>query len=251
MSTTRTVPVVVPPFWELAKLLADPTRAKALDLLLDRSRTPVSYLAGYCGVSAQTMTGHLAVLRDAGWVTVRRSGRYRYVEIEPSVHADIAAVIEHLGALCAPPEASSLNSHRELAALSRARTCYDHLAGRLGVDLLRVLIDRGGVECEDIDPDDPDRVTGADCPLHLTPEVDDVVAEMFGSRFELPPGRGRGIGACMDWSQREIHASGRFGRSLLTVVEGLGLVRRRPAGRSLEITPLGVERFSGLGIDCA
>ncbi|QPS32211.1 ArsR/SmtB family transcription factor [Brevibacterium casei] len=251
MRSAAPAPVVVPPFWELARLLADPTQAKALDLLLDRSRTPVSYLASYCGVSAQTMTGHLSVLREAGWVSVRRSGRYRYVELAESVRADIAVVIEHLGALCAPPAVTSLSSHRELAALSRARTCYDHLAGRLGVDLLGVLVERGGIDRDDVDPDDPDRVTGADCPLHLGDEVEAVLEDMFGVRLELPPGRGRGIGACMDWSQREIHCSGRFGRRLLAVCVDLALVRRRPAGRSLEITPLGVERFSALGIDCA
>ncbi|WP_367916865.1 hypothetical protein, partial [Leadbetterella sp. DM7] len=78
--------------------------------------------------------------------------------------------------------------------------------------------------------------TGADCPLHLGDEVEAVLEDMFGVRLELPPGRGRGIGACMDWSQREIHCSGRFGRRLLAVCEDLALVRRRPAGRSLEIT---------------
>ncbi|MBP0657247.1 hypothetical protein J8J20_25580, partial [Mycobacterium tuberculosis] len=65
------------------------------------------------------MTGHLSVPREAGWVSVRRSGRYRYVELAESVRADIAVVIAHLGALCAPPAVTSLNSNRELAALSR------------------------------------------------------------------------------------------------------------------------------------
>src|SRR5262249_24407046 len=114
----------------LAALLADRARARILDALGDGRALPASLLAAEAGVAASTASEHLGKLLDAGLVAVQPQGRHRYFRL---ANGDVASLIEALARLAPPVEVPSLKEGNRLALLRRARTCYDHLPGRLGV----------------------------------------------------------------------------------------------------------------------
>jgi Predicted transcriptional regulators len=133
---------------ELARLaghVADPTRAAFLLALLDGRAWTVTELATHAGVAVSTATEHLNRLREAGLVAERRQGRHRYVYI---ADADVAHLVEDLAARLGPPPPArgGLRAVTAHEALVRARTCYDHLAGRLGVAIADALTERGYVD---------------------------------------------------------------------------------------------------------
>ena len=114
-------------------------RAQVLALLDGRS-LPSGLLATEAGVAASTMSEHLARLLDAGLVTAERQGRAHYFRLAGPA---VAHALEALARLAPPEPVRSLRQGTRAHALRRARTCYNHLAGRLGVDLMTALIDRG------------------------------------------------------------------------------------------------------------
>ena len=124
----------------VAALMAEPARARML-LALDRDRAlPASVLAAESGVAASTASGHLARLLDAGFLSVEEHGRHRYYRLaEPAV----AEVLETMARLAPTTEIRSLRQGTRAEALRRARSCYDHLAGRAGTAVMAALLDRG------------------------------------------------------------------------------------------------------------
>src|SRR5487761_1122291 len=123
-----------------AALMADQARAAMLMALLDGRPLAASELGRMAAVSPSTASAHLARLLDGGLVTVIRQGRHRYYRLAGH---EVATAIEALSQLGPPAEVRSLRQSRQAAALAEARTCYDHLAGRAGVDLLDALLRRG------------------------------------------------------------------------------------------------------------
>src|SRR4051794_30252342 len=126
---------------ELARVLADRTRAAFCLALLDGRAWTVGELATHAGVAASTATGHVHRLVDSGLVVQRHQGRHRYVQLADE---GVAHLLEELTASLRP--AAPTGSLRVVAAgtaLARARTCYDHLAGRLGVALTDAMTGAG------------------------------------------------------------------------------------------------------------
>jgi DNA-binding transcriptional ArsR family regulator len=114
----------------VAGLFADRSRAAMIDVLMDSREHAAGALARAAGIAASTATEHLSRLEEGGVVVVRRTGRQRLVRLAgPSV----AAAYEALASLSRETEASALNGWTRREQLRAARTCYDHLAGRLGV----------------------------------------------------------------------------------------------------------------------
>src|SRR3954451_16482961 len=120
----------------VAALFADRTRAAMLTALLDGRPLAAGELARAAGVTAQTASSHLARLLDGGLVTVLKQGRHRYYEL---TGPDVAEAIEALGRIGPPIQVRRLRQSRAAQALQAARTCYDHLAGRAGVELFAAL----------------------------------------------------------------------------------------------------------------
>jgi len=134
-ATARTVPEAsIAP---AAALMADHARAAMLLALLDGRPLAATELSRMAAVSPSTASAHLARLLDGGLVTVIRQGRHRYYRLAGH---EVAAAIEALSQLGPPAEVRSLRQSRQAAALAEARTCYDHLAGRAGVELLDALL---------------------------------------------------------------------------------------------------------------
>ena len=205
----------------VAGLLADPSRAAVLTALTDGRALPPSELAEIAGVSRSTMSEHLAKLERAGLLAVERGGRNRYFRLSGP---EVAAAIESLATLAPRRPVRSLRASRRAGALGAARTCYGHLAGRLGVALTEALADRGAIEREE----DAFLLTEAGAEW------------MRGIGIEHPPRIGK---PCNDWSERRPHLAGRLGVTLTSRLFDLAWLERTPAPRAVRLTPLGVEEL--------
>ncbi|WP_460604522.1 ArsR/SmtB family transcription factor [Jatrophihabitans fulvus] len=197
----------------LGALIADQTRASVLVALMDgRARTP-GELARHTGVAPSTMSQHLARLVEAGVVEVAVQGRHRYVRL---VGEDLARTLEGIGALDLPRRAPT--APRAPAELGWARSCYDHLAGRLAVDLHAALVRDGHVTADA-------RLTASG--RTRLAELGVATDERAGTRALRP---------CLDWTERRDHLAGRVAADLFTaLLDRHWLVRgRRP--RAVRVT---------------
>jgi DNA-binding transcriptional ArsR family regulator len=201
----------------VAALLADPSRAAVLSELMDGRALPPSELAEVAGVSRSTISEHLAKLERAGFLTVEKGGRNRYFRL---AGPEIAAVVESLAALAPRFPVRSLKQSQRAGALSAARTCYGHLAGRLGVGITEAMVARDLIEREG----DVFLLTGSG-------------ADWFGHLgIEKPPRAGN---ACNDWSERRPHLAGGLGVVLNRRLFELGWLRRTERAREVRVTPEG------------
>jgi DNA-binding transcriptional ArsR family regulator len=128
----------------VAALLGDPARANILVALIDGRALTAKELAFAAHVSPQTTSGHLARLTDAGLLTGAKQGRHRYFRLASPL---VGQMLESVMAVAAP-ESARLTTWRGGEALRTARTCYDHLAGRLGVALADSLVASGLWYCQ-------------------------------------------------------------------------------------------------------
>ncbi len=214
-------------------LVADPGRCRMLLALGDGRALPASRLAAEAGVSAATASSHLGKLTGAGLLTVEARGRHRYYRLAGPAVADL---IEALQRLAPVAPVRSLRQGTRARALREARTCYDHVAGRLGVALMAALIDKGHLTGGDgsYDPGLTDARAGYghEIDYRLSPGGADFLAE-FGLR--VPPQR-RLMRYCVDWSEQRHHLAGGLGRGLLDRLRELDWVRRTDATRALRVT---------------
>ena len=213
-----------------AALMADPTRAAILRALLPDRPLAAGELARTAGVSAATASFHLAKLLDGNMITVARQGRHRYYRLAGH---EIAAALEAIGQIAAALPVRSLRQSREAAALAEARTCYDHLAGRLGVALADALTGRGYVELGE----DGGGTTKRGEKFLTRWGIDLAEAASLRRSFCRP---------CLDWSERRPHIAGSLGARLADRCLELDWVRRRKDSRALTITRRGTDGFRDL-----
>jgi len=218
-------------FSVVGRALAAPVRSTFVDLLMDGSRRPAGELAASAGVTAATASEHLAVLVDAGLVRCEPRGRQRFYVLADS---SVAAALEHLGHLCPPAPTATYRQTRDARELAAARFCYDHLAGRLGVELLDAMRRSGW-----LDPDDPDAE-----PTGVTDLGRQALAARGVPVDEVARGTRRLVRACPDWTERRSHLAGALGAAVAARVVDLGWVRRRPHGRGLDVTPTGAAELA-------
>ena len=208
---------------EVASLIGDAARANILSALMGGHALTAGELARYAGVTAQTTSGHLAKLADAELISLEKQGRHRYYRLASQ---EIALVMQSLMAVAAsgPKRHHPIGPRDE--ALRIARTCYDHIAGRLALALADSLCERGYVSLADgvgIVTDEGARFF-ADFGLDLAAE----------GRSKRPLCR-----TCLDWSERRPHLAGRLGVALLNRLLDLKWVARVPDSRALKITSTG------------
>jgi DNA-binding transcriptional ArsR family regulator len=232
-------------------LLADRGRCRMLLALNDGRALPATRLADEAGVATATASSHLRKLTEAGLLAVEPHGRYRYYRL---AGPHVGQLIETVGRLAPATPIRSLRQHTRARALREARTCYDHVAGRLGVALMEALLGRGYVSGGDgtFEPelavDDHLSAAGADVDYQLTDDGRRFVAD-FG--LSLPPRR-RTVGYCVDWTEQRHHVAGGLGRGLCDRLLELKWVRRTDATRALDITPSGRRGLADtFGIDPA
>ncbi|HTU28284.1 MAG TPA: winged helix-turn-helix domain-containing protein [Solirubrobacteraceae bacterium] len=231
----------------VARLLADPSRCRMLLALDDGRALPASRLAGEAGVSAATASSHLGKLVDAGFLTVEPHGRHRYYRLSGP---EVGRLLEMMATLAPASEIHSLREDTRARALREARTCYDHIAGRLGVAIMRSLLVRRLIAGGDgqFHPGH----AGSDRLSAYGHEVDyQITSEGFAflDRFgvAIPPRRPV-VRYCVDWSEQAHHLAGGVGRGLLDRMLELDWIARRPDGRALDISDAGLaglaEHFS-------
>lgn len=223
--------------------MADPGRAKILLALGDGRALPASVLADEAGVGASTASAHLSKLVEGGLLRVERHGRHRYFRIAGPA---VGELIEALARVSPPAPVRSLRQGSTAQAVRFARTCYDHVAGMLGTQLMQALLERelltGGDGVFDPSSADEDRPAsfGFDLDYRLTPSgVRELTA--FGIDFDSLPSRRPLIRYCVDWSEQRHHLAGSLGAALADRMIELGWVRKAQRSRALHISEDGFE----------
>jgi DNA-binding transcriptional ArsR family regulator len=241
----------------VASLIGDPTRARVLSTLGDGRALPASVLAAEAGVAASTASAHLARLVEAGLLTVRSQGRHRYYQLSGP---DVGEALEALAKLAPPAPIRSLKEGTKAHAVRKARTCYDHLAGRLGVAVMGGLIARGAIGGHD----GTHLAAGATADRLSAPgwDVDYALGEGAGVVFgdlgvDLralidSPRRRPLLRYCVDWSEQSHHLAGALGAAVLDACTDAGWVRRARASRAVHISADGAKALSArLGVEIA
>jgi DNA-binding transcriptional ArsR family regulator len=205
----------------VALLIGDPTRIAILAALAEGHALPAGELAHRASVHPATATAHLRQLVDGGLVSVRVQGRHRYHEL---TGPQVAAVIEALAQLAPATPVRSLRTDRAATTLTEARTCYDHLAGRRGVELRDRLLAADALRMID------------DRDHRLTPRGHNLVDGLGIDAAQWNTKRRVFARVCVDWTQRRPHLAGALPALLTRRLLELGWVSRG-TGRSLRVAP--------------
>lgn len=206
----------------VASLIGDAARANMLAALMGGEALTAGELAREAGVTAQTASGHLARLTDGGLLAMERQGRHRYYRLASPAVAD---AIQALMAVAVDGPSRHRPPGPRDAALRLARTCYDHMAGKLAIAVTDALHDAGHVVLAD----------GAGL---VTDEGRRFFCDL-GIDLDATASRRPLCRTCLDWSERRPHLAGRVGALLLGRALDLGWVARRPETRALRVTPAG------------
>ncbi|MET8754317.1 helix-turn-helix domain-containing protein [Streptomyces sp. NPDC004667] len=213
-----------------AAALADETRAAICMTLLEGRAWTAGELARITAVAPSTVSGHLVRLLDAGICVTERQGRHRYVRIADAATARLVDAL----ASYAIPDRDAAHAVPVVAApdpLARARTCYDHFAGRLGMAVTDAMERRGLLRTDGVfELTDDGRAWCAATGVDLTGE-----------------GRRPQVSSCLDWTERRRHLGGLAGARLhARALEGRWVVHPEGGGRALEVTSTGERAFAEL-----
>lgn len=215
---------------KIAALLGDSARTEVLTALMSDRALTASELADIAGVTKQTMSAHLSKLVSASLVAVEQQGRHRYFRL---ANEDVAGLLESLMGVAFRTGAVRLLSSPREPALRKARVCYDHLAGELGVLAYESMIRHDWLQ-----------MSGRG----LGPSAAGIAwFERAGiDTGTLSQQRRIYCRACMDWSERRYHLAGSLGAALLSRICELGWAKRDRASRVLRFAPQGEARFRKL-----
>ncbi|KOS04440.1 ArsR/SmtB family transcription factor [Paenibacillus polymyxa] len=204
----------------IASLVSERSRAAILTALLDGRFHTASELAHMAGIKPQTASFHLAKMTEAQVVTVEKQGRHRYFGIQDP---EVAQVMESLLSIAPPVPIKSFKHASENEALRLARTCYDHVAGQLGVQLMSFFIQKG-ILSEDQDG------------LHITEPGETFFTDFQIDLTQTRQKRRSFSHKCLDWSERRHHLAGALGNALLDRLFELNWIERLPTTRAIRIT---------------
>jgi DNA-binding transcriptional ArsR family regulator len=214
----------------IAALLGDNARADALTALMTDRALTATELATISGVTKQTMSAHLSKLLEASLIAVDQQGRHRYFRL---ANEDVGGLLESLmGVAFRTGSVRLLSSPRE-PALRKARICYDHLAGELGVLAYESLVRNDLLEISQQGL----RLSDAGAGWFRRAGIDTDAVYRHRRTFCRP---------CMDWSERRYHLAGSLGAALLSRVCALGWAKREKASRVIRFTPRGELEFRRL-----
>lgn len=207
----------------IAALIGDNARAEVLTTLMSGQALTATELADLCNLTKQTMSSHLAKLVDAGLITANSQGRYRYFRI---ANDEVAHLLETLMGVAYKTGAVRVRSSPREPALRKARVCYDHLAGELGVLVYDGLLLKNALLLNGLG-------------IELTPGG----AQLFQGigidvdavrRSKRPLCR-----SCLDWSERRNHLAGALGAALLQRILEIGWAKRVEGTRVMAFTDAG------------
>ena len=222
-------------FAATAALIGDPARANMLASLMDGRALTAAELARAAGITPQTASGHLAQMTEAGLLAMAKQGRHRYHRLASPA---VAQMLESIMSVSAERQTRAGGPGKPIAvgprddALRQARTCYDHLAGRLAVAIADRLVEREHIELSA----DAGVLTesGATFLQTLGVDLDSATTHRggrAGGRLFCRP--------CLDWSERRPHIAGALGAALCRTCFARGWLRRIEGARAVAITPAG------------
>jgi DNA-binding transcriptional ArsR family regulator len=217
-------------FASVAALAGDPARAGMLHALMDGRALTASELASVAGITPQTASSHLARMAEIGLLSVAKQGRHRYHRLSsPAVAQMMESIMQVASGLEATRRPVVVGPRDE--ALRAARTCYDHLAGELGVALADALVAGGFLQL------------AADAGV-----VTEAGVDLFAKLGVAIDGASTGAGKhrkrvfcrpCLDWSERKPHIAGAVGAALCAHSFAKGWIRRINGTRAVAITQEG------------
>jgi DNA-binding transcriptional ArsR family regulator len=212
----------------VAAVLGDRARAEMLLALTEVEALPATDLARRARISPQTASAHLAKLVDAALLEVERHGRHRYFRLaDPAV----AHALEALAVIAPERPVRSLRDATVGEALRAGRTCYDHLAGRLGVAVTDAL-----------------RLRRDDSAFVVTRETRRRLEPLGIALDEIDAGRRPLARPCLDWSERRYHLAGALGAAVATSLFERRWLERVSGSRAVRVTPAGMGGLAGLGV---
>jgi DNA-binding transcriptional ArsR family regulator len=217
----------------VAALVGDPARCNMLTALMTGRALTASELAHQAGITPQTASSHLAKLEAGGLIEQEKQGRHRYYRLSDP---DVAGVLEGLESLAARAGHMRLRTGPKDPALRRARVCYDHLAGDLGVQMLDSMRSQRLVRQKKQD-------------IELTAEGERFLAKSLQiSAGALAHPRRPVCKACLDWSERRHHLAGTLGAAIMTRFTELKWAARdaTPGSRVVNFSRNGEKRFAAL-----
>jgi len=221
-------------FAQIAALSGDPARASMLLALMDGGALTATALAGVAGISPQTASGHLSRLTAIGLLSVERQGRHRIHRLASPMVARMLEGIMQVAAVLEPDRARLASAPKE-AGLRKARTCYDHFAGHLGVAVADALVAQGHVELTS------EAGLLTDTGVRFLGEVGIDIQRLLERQTRRS---GRVLcRPCFDWSERRSHLGGAVGAAICMHSLSQGWTRRMEGTRALLITPKGRRVF--------
>lgn len=212
--------------------MADSSRAAMLEALLGLDGLPANELARVANITLQTASGHLAKLVEGNLIRVEKHGRHRYFRLAST---DVAQAIETLTVITPAPKINSLKDSSRAEKVRIARTCYDHLAGKLGVSLTEAFIEKGYLVEDEVD-------------FHVTEKGEQFFRNFKIDLVALRKKRRHFARKCLDWSERRYHLAGSLGHAVLMRLLELHWIDKLP-DRAVKITKAGKEGlFESFGI---
>lgn len=227
----------------IALAIGEPHRAHILVALLDGQAHSAADLAASAGLSPSAASAHLRRLVEVDMLDVQQAGRFRHYRIADPV---VARVVEAMVALSPATPVTSLAQSVTAHAHREARTCYDHLAGALGVRITSAL-----VAVDAIGYERPQRITRAGAttaPVRLGGRAQEAFAAWGVDLDDVAAQVGRRplLKLCIDWSERQPHLSGALGAAVLAALLEQQWVQQRGTGRALAVTPRGATALEAL-----
>ncbi|WP_274651278.1 ArsR/SmtB family transcription factor [Paenibacillus humicola] len=214
----------IPNIVEVAALVGDPSRVTMLLELLGGKALPASELARAARITPQTASSHLAKLIEGALLIKEMSGRHRYYRL---AGPEVVYALEALNAIATQKPIRSLKEYDRTKVLRYARTCYDHIAGKVGVGLTDRLLALGMIEQSGRDFVVSNQ--GYDRFKHFGIDVDAV-----------QKGKRHFARQCLDWSERRHHLAGGLGAAITNRLFELGWIARIPGGRAVRVTAEGL-----------
>ncbi|MFH7013043.1 ArsR/SmtB family transcription factor [Flavobacterium sp. FlaQc-52] len=209
-------------FIKVASLLGDPTRAVIMWALLDGKAFTATELAIAANTSPQNISMHLAKLLDAGLLCVEKQGRHKYYRFS---NKEVAYAIEAMASLIPPVMLEKKNSEKH-SPIKHCRTCYDHLAGKIGVAVAESLVEQS-------------ILLDSETKLEVTLKGVKWFSDFGINIEEIKKQRRLFLKPCLDWSERKNHIAGSLGASLLDKMIADDWLRRTKDSRAIQITGKG------------
>lgn len=211
----------------ILRLLTDKSRVTILDILMDGRAYTVNEIASFTKLKQHTVSYHLKRLTEANLITVTQYGRFRYYSISDTLTPELFEILSNYSPL---EPTKSYNQHFAKKELKQARTCYDHIAGELGVKITDFLIAENIIVANK--NDSGDYGVTASGKIFLEEELDINITDLKNKKRKFCIN-------CLDWSERKNHIAGALAKAILDSLIKNNYITQNSGSRAIKITDKG------------